>query len=717
MTSDTQHGDLFDTVLVANRGEIACRIIRTLRELGIRSVAVYSDADAEAEHVRRADTAIRIGPAEARSSYLDVAAVVEAALRSGAAAVHPGYGFLSENADFARACRDAGLVFIGPDDRALETMADKIRAKNHVAGYGVPVTPGIAEPGLDDAALTAAADEIGYPILIKPSAGGGGKGMYAVRSAAELGEALGAARRVATSAFGDDTLFLERLITAPRHIEVQILADRHGHVVHLGERECSLQRRHQKVIEEAPSALLDAATRERIGEAACAVARSVDYVGAGTVEFLVSADAPDEFFFMEMNTRLQVEHPVTEAVTGIDLVAWQVRIASGLPLSFGQSAIELRGHAIEARVYAEDPANEFVPSAGRLLAVHEPSGAGIRVDSGLRAGVDVPAEYDPMLSKVIAWGDDRSEAIARLREALADTVVLGVRTNLEYLIALLDEPAVRVGDLDTGLIERSLPGMRFREADDGVLVAAALIRHRDAWPSAADSPWSRPTGWRVGGAIGARYAFTLERGTASGVPGGSAGLESRTGGDAVVVTVSGPPEDAHVLIGSVGDDPTTENTAPARPARLIADELEPARSLFTYDGRARSVRHARAGEALWLATDGFTATLQIRSRAASLAADIASRARSLGPVSPEVRSPMPGTVVAVGARHGEAVDAGAMLVTIEAMKMEHRLLSPAAGIVAIDVETGQTVTSGQLVATVTPHEGDPTHPPREETTL
>ena len=375
-----------DTVLVANRGEIAVRVIRTLRAMGIRSVAVFSEADRDARHVREADTAVLLGPAAARESYLVIEKVIAAARATGAQAIHPGYGFLSENSKFAGACADAGIAFLGPSAHAIEVMGDKITAKNAVAKFDVPVVPGIARPGLSDDELIAAAGDIGYPVLVKPSAGGGGKGMRLVEEPGALAEALRSARREAASAFGDDTLFLERFVLRPRHIEVQILADGHGNVVHLGERECSLQRRHQKVIEEAPSPLLDEATRARIGEAACNTARSVDYSGAGTVEFIVSADKPDEFFFMEMNTRLQVEHPVTELVTGLDLVEWQVRVAAGEPLGFTQDDITLTGHAIEARVYAEDPSRGFLPTGGLVADVVEPAGPGVRVDSGLQPG-------------------------------------------------------------------------------------------------------------------------------------------------------------------------------------------------------------------------------------------------------------------------------------------------------------------------------------------
>ena len=433
----TPQKPLFGTVLVANRGEIACRVIRTLRALGIRSVAVYSDADDDARHVREADVAVRIGPAAATESYLKIEAILKACRDTGAEAVHPGYGFLSENVDFARALAEAGITFIGPGVESLNVMGDKIRSKNHVTGYGVPVVPGIAKPGMTDAQLIEAAAGVGFPLLIKPSAGGGGKGMHIVERPEDLAATLATARRVAASAFGDDTLFLERLVLTPRHIEVQVLADNHGNVIHLGERECSLQRRHQKVIEEAPSPLLEslpdgAEIRARLGEAACNAARSVSYSGAGTVEFLVSDNAPDEFFFMEMNTRLQVEHPVTEMVTGIDLVEWQVRIAAGEELTVRQDDVVLTGHSVEARVYAEVPEKNFMPSGGEVLLLDErgtiftamddldsvtPADADpdIRIDSSLLTGLEISSDYDPMVAKVIAWGRDRTGRTGQTR--------------------------------------------------------------------------------------------------------------------------------------------------------------------------------------------------------------------------------------------------------------------------------------------------------------
>ena len=404
---------MFGTVLVANRGEIAVRVIRTLRALGIGSVAVYSDADARARHVRAADVAVRLGPAPAADSYLNAGAIVAAARQTGAQAVHPGYGFLAENAAFARACADAGLTFIGPPPAAIEAMGDKIRAKATVAAAGVPVVPGAGDPSMTERDLVTAAPAVGFPLLIKPSAGGGGKGMRLVRAESELAGAIAGARREATAAFGDGTLLLERFIDRPRHIEIQVFADTHGHTVHLGERECSLQRRHQKIIEEAPSPLLDGARRDAMGGAATEVARSVGYVGAGTVEFIVSGDRPGDFYFMEMNTRLQVEHPVTEMVTGLDLVEWQLRVAAGEALPLRQEEIRLTGHAVEARVYAEDPARGFLPTGGTVLALAEPAGPHVRTDSGLTAGLDVTSSYDPMLAKVIAWAPDRDAALRR----------------------------------------------------------------------------------------------------------------------------------------------------------------------------------------------------------------------------------------------------------------------------------------------------------------
>ena len=655
---------MFETVLVANRGEIAVRVIRTLRRLGIRSVAVYSDPDADARHVLEADTAVRLGPAAARESYLDIDKVVDAAVRTGAQAIHPGYGFLSENADFAAACERAGVVFLGPPALAIQVMGDKITAKNAVAAFDVPVVPGVAKPGLTDDDLVAAAEEIGYPVLIKPSAGGGGKGMRLVEDPARLREALVSARREAASSFGDDTLFLERFVLRPRHIEVQVLADTHGNVVHLGERECSLQRRHQKVIEEAPSPLLDTSTRARIGAAACNTARSVDYVGAGTVEFIVSAERPDEFFFMEMNTRLQVEHPVTEAVTGLDLVEWQLRVAAGEKLAFAQDEIELRGHAIEARLYAEDPARGFLPTGGQVLQVFEPSGDGVRVDSSLLAGTLVGSDYDPMLSKVIAHGTDRDEALAKLDAALAQTMVLGVQTNIEFLRFLLADKRVRAGDLDTGLLDERVADFAPLPAPDDVLAAGGLYRQ---WAlslrglQAAGNPWAVPTGFRVGGA-----AAPVR--TAMRTP-----LRSET------VSVWGLPEAARV---QVGDGETHSASA----------QVERALMSVTLDGLRREYRWAEEDRHLWIADERGTWHLR--------EAEEQKIHRAAGARQAEILSPMPGSVIAVQASSGAPVSEGDVVVVVEAMKMEHSLAAPASGKVEVLVSVGDQVKVDQVLARI-----------------
>jgi acetyl-CoA/propionyl-CoA carboxylase biotin carboxyl carrier protein len=734
---------LFEAVLVANRGEIACRIISTLRSLGIRSVAVYSDADADARHVRLADDAVRLGPAPARQSYLDIDAVLSAVQASRAQAVHPGYGFLSENEQFARALAEAGVVFIGPGVTALTVMGDKIRAKNHVAGYGVPVVPGIAEPNLQDSDLMAAAQHIGYPLLIKPSAGGGGKGMQVVTGPRELPAALTTARRVAAAAFGDDTLFLERLIDRPRHIEVQILADNHGQVIHLGERECSLQRRHQKVIEEAPSSLLDPDTRARIGAAACDAARSVGYSGAGTVEFLVSDSAPDEFFFMEMNTRLQVEHPVTELVTGLDLVREQVLIAAGRPLTLTQEDIVLTGAAVEARVYAETPATGFLPTTGTVLALQEPTGVGVRVDSALQQGLEVGPHYDPMLAKVIAWAPDRAQALARLDRALAETSVLGLGTNIEYLRLLLADDDVRAGRLDTTLIERKLPALQFRTPDDGMLAAAALAIFAEGWldqAGQADGPsssrvaegragqarevegrssslWHTETGWRLGVPQPVRMMLALP-GEGSGqatvellnphVRDGAvrAGVRVRrpaasmsdpdSTATAPPTSMSDPDSTATAPLTSEAD-PATDETAPA--TLTLADAGATARLQF--HDRTRPFQLVVTGNTVWIGQDGFSCALHRVTREAQLAAALAAVDPAVVAADPEVRSPMPGTVVSVNAPDGSAVEPGQVLLSVEAMKMEHQLTATIAGTVHLSLQPGDLVKAGQIVATIT----------------
>ncbi len=652
----------FDTVLVANRGEIAVRVIRTLKAMGIVAVAGYSDVDAAARHVAEADVAVAIGPVPARDSYLNIPAVVDAALRTGSQAVHPGYGFLSENADFAAALAAAGVTFIGPSAHAIQTMGDKIADKATVSAFGVPVVPGIARPGLTDADLVAAADEIGYPVLVKPSAGGGGKGMRLVERPADLPAALVGARRESAAAFGDDTLFLERFVLRPRHIEVQVLADTYGNVVHLGERECSLQRRHQKVIEEAPSPLLDAATRSRIGPAACDTARSVDYTGAGTVEFIVSADKPEEFFFMEMNTRLQVEHPVTEMITGWDLVEWQVRIAAGDKLIASQADIVFNGHAVEARVYAEDPARGFLPTGGHVLELAEAKGPGVRVDSGLQAGMVVGSEYDPMLAKVIAHGADRAAALRALDRALARTAVLGVVTNVEFARFLLADPDVAAGRLDTGLLDRRAGDFVARTAADEQFIAAAAYRWLRLFPGPGADLWEVPSGWRAG--VAAPVSVRL-----------------RAGERTEHVHITGTPNGAAVHIAD-GE------------SHSLSVDLTCERLAVILDGVRTEYTVAAAGNQIWLAGEGATAVLEeVRE------APVRPEDERAGDV--ELASPMPGAVVAVGVGDDDEVAAGTVVVTVEAMKMEHTLAAPVDGVVELFVAVGDQVKVGQPLARIT----------------
>ncbi|MGW6423150.1 acetyl/propionyl/methylcrotonyl-CoA carboxylase subunit alpha [Nocardia sp. NPDC055053] len=669
----------FDTVLVANRGEIAVRVIKTLRAMGIRSVAVYSDADADARHVREADVAVRLGPAPARESYLSIEKVVDAALRSGAQAVHPGYGFLSENSAFAAALADADIVFLGPPAKAIEVMGDKITAKKTVTAFGVPVVPGLAEPGLSDEQLITAAAEVGYPVLVKPSAGGGGKGMRRVDRAEDLPAALVSARREAGASFGDDTLFLERFVTRPRHIEVQVLADKYGNVVHLGERECSLQRRHQKVIEEAPSPLLDAATRARIGTAACNTARSVDYVGAGTVEFIVSADRPDEFFFMEMNTRLQVEHPVTEMVTGVDLVECQVRVAAGQKLARTQDEIHLVGHAIEARVYAEDPGRGFLPTGGTVLALAEPNGPGVRVDSGLSEGTVVGSDYDPMLSKVIARGTTRADALAALDRALEQTVLLGVTSNIEFLRFLLADDDVQAGRLDTALLDRRVADFQPAAVTDDEFIAAAAYHWLRRWPSTGGDPWSVPSGWRLGAP-----APTVIR---------------LAGGDQIRhVFISGTPESAIVRLEA--DDTARPGAhADESDSRSLAAALLDGRLTLTVDGLRRVHRVAEADGQLWVSGDGGVAVLREVAEAS-----VRGDAAHVGDA--EIRSPMPGSVIATPVADGATVEVGDPVIVIEAMKMEHALTAPVAGTVELLAQPGAQVKLDQVLVRVIAHPTD-----------
>jgi acetyl-CoA/propionyl-CoA carboxylase biotin carboxyl carrier protein len=664
------------TVLIANRGEIAVRIIRTLRAAGVRTVAVYSQPDARAAHVQLADEAILLGPAAAAKSYLDISKVIAAARRTGADAIHPGYGFLSENASFAQACQDAGIIFMGPSAAAISVMGDKISAKAAVSARGVPTVPGISRPGLTDQELIQGAAEVGYPVLVKPSAGGGGKGMRRVEDPAELPAALQASRREASSSFGDDALFIERFVDTPRHIEVQIAADAHGNVVHLGERECSLQRRHQKVIEEAPSALLDTAGRDRIGAAACDAALSVGYVGVGTVEFIVSAKRPDEFFFMEMNTRLQVEHPVTELVTGLDLVAIQLAIARNELLPVAQEDISLRGHAVEARVYAEDPAHGFLPSGGTVLALREvdtltgaaPYTPGIRTDSGLLAGTVVGSHYDPMLSKVIAYGTDRADALARLDAALGQTAVLGVKTNIGFSRFLLGLDEVTAGQLDTGLLDRRAPEYVPSAAPDAAYAAVALHRLLTLEEGSDDSLWSHPNGFRLGAAA----PFGLR-------------LQGELG--AIAVSVSSTPGQARVVLEQESiQDSTTVSVQAWRSAEGVD---------IVVDGELSRWLIAAEAAGCWLSNGAGTwfikeaAPRRLKQFADELAAS-------------SITSPMPGSVIAQFVEQGATVAAGDPVLAVEAMKMEHSLAAPRAGTVRYHVTVGDQVNVDQVLVDIEP---------------
>ena len=620
---------MFERVLVANRGEIAVRVMRTLRALGVSPVAIHSDADAGAPHVRSADHAVRVGPAPVRQSYLDIEAVIAAALTSGAEAVHPGYGFLSENPEFADACSTAGLVFIGPPVSAMAAMADKIAAKLTVSAAGVSVVPGTDRGGLDDEALIRVVEErIGYPALVKPSAGGGGKGMRLVGDASELPAALASARREAAAAFGDDTLLVERFITAPRHVEIQVLADGHGNIVHLGERECSLQRRHQKIVEEAPAVFLPGHVRLAMAEQALAAARSCGYVNAGTVEFIVSGDDPENFYFMEMNTRLQVEHPVTEMVFGVDLVAEQVRVAAGATLVAEQASLRPVGHAVEARVYAEDPARDFLPTGGTIRSLRWPMGAGVRVDAGVGDGSAVTSDYDPMLAKVIAHGTDRAEALGRLADALGDTVVVGIGTNTGFLRELLRHPDVRSGRLDTDLVNREIDGL-VRTVPPTALAAVVEA----SGPSAHDGAWTALAGWRHGSPAPIRRRFGIAGSThevtwAPGLAGGGR------------VTVDGVPSD--IDGGALGE----WTVIPLGTDRWWVTGLG-----WGWEVLEADAERGRGGAAAGGGGDGC------------------------------VRSPMPGTVLMIDVAVGDAVTAGQRLCVVEAMKMEHALVAPFDGVV------------------------------------
>lgn len=636
---------LLTSVLIANRGEIAVRVIRTARRMGLRTVAVHSEADADAMHVRLADDSVPIGPAAARESYLVIDRIIAAAKATGVEAIHPGYGFLSERAEFAEACANAGLVFIGPPASAIRAMGLKDGAKALMQKAGVPVVPGYHGDMQDAAFLKTKAGAIGYPVLIKAVAGGGGKGMKRVDKAVEFEDALASAQREAANAFGDPRVLIEKYISSPRHIEIQVFGDTHGNVVHLFERDCSLQRRHQKVIEEAPAPGMPPAMRDAMGRAAVEAAKAVGYVGAGTVEFIADGSAglaADRFYFMEMNTRLQVEHPVTEAITGQDLVEWQIRVASGERLPKLQQDLTITGHAVEARLYAEDPEKGFLPSTGRLSALSFPDGPGLRIDTGVSAGGTVSPHYDPMIAKVIAHGDTRDEALDRLSAALCGTLVAGPRTNTAFLRALADAPGFRAGTFDTGFIDRNLDALgAVPQAVDATAVRAAALALLPA--GGGRDPWDSADGFQLGG----------ERVTP------------------LPLVVDGERLDVNVVWSrdvTVDHQGRSSRATPPDDAVLVCD----ATGLIVVRGMRQT--HVTRFDPLAVDLDHLDG-------------------------SGIIKAPMHGKVIAVFVEAGAEVARGDRVAIIEAMKMEHTLVASADGrVLEVGAVVGAQVNEGAMVA-------------------
>ena len=645
---------MFKSVLIANRGEIACRIISTARRLGLRTIAVYSDVDRNALHVRLADEAVHIGPSPAAQSYLSSARLIAAARTSGADCVHPGYGFLSENAEFAQSCHDAGIVFVGPPPTAIRAMGVKDRAKALMEKAGVPVVPGYHGERQEPKFLKQKAYELGYPLLIKAVAGGGGKGMRRVDKHADFDAALEAAQREAHNAFGDVRMLIEKYVSTPRHIELQVFADRHGNAIHLGERDCSLQRRHQKVIEEAPAPGMSEELRAMMGAAAVAAAKAVGYEGAGTVEFIADGAGglkAGGFWFMEMNTRLQVEHPVTEAVTGLDLVEWQFRVASGEPLPLKQDQVRLSGHAVEARLYAEDPAHGFLPSTGKLVALQFPQGEGLRIDAGVEAGNEVTPFYDPMIAKLIAHGTTREQALDRLAAALEQTVALGPRTNLGLLAALARAGDFRTGNFDTGFIDHNLTALgaapQSLDLAAAALGARTLLQSGQGRIAAAEtpsSPWDATDAFQLSGSRVLALPLIAD-------------------GEAVMAQVKFDAQGANVSVGGA----------------------KPAADAFA----------AVSGNVAYVLHQGRQTKVSLRDLASGQGAD-----QSQGGL---IRAPMHGKVLAVLVQQGASVIRGERLAIIEAMKMEHTLTAPIDGVV-IEIATAPNaqVSEGAKVMVIEP---------------
>jgi 3-methylcrotonyl-CoA carboxylase alpha subunit len=665
---------MFNKILIANRGEIACRVIKTARRMGIRTVAVYSEADANARHVRLADEAVLLGPAPARESYLVADKIIEACQRTGAQAVHPGYGFLSENEDFAEALSAAGLVFIGPPASAIRAMGSKSEAKKLMGAANVPLTPGYHGDDQRPTLLHAEAEKIGYPVLIKAAAGGGGKGMRLVEKSEDFPDALASCKREAISSFGDDHVLIEKYITKPRHIEIQVFADAQGNCVYLFERDCSVQRRHQKVLEEAPAPGMTEARRREMGEAAVAAAKAVGYVGAGTVEFIANQDGT--FFFMEMNTRLQVEHPVTEMITGQDLVEWQLRVAAGQPLPLRQEQLEIRGHALEARIYAEDANKGFLPATGKLVRLVPPAESiNVRVDTGIEEGDEITPYYDPMIAKLIVWDETRDGALARMRKALADYRIAGLTTNIDFLSRLVACPAFAKADLDTGLIERQKDFL-FPAAQpvprDALLVATVgeLLWEQHAAKQAAQtsgdpwSPWHARDGWRMN--LSAARTISFRDGETL------VDVQVRYRGERWEISLAG---EATTASGKKLDGDRFAVELDDR--RLIA-------SVVAVDDKRTVFLH------------GSTYSL--------LRDDPLHRVDAGDSHGGGLTAPMPGKVVALLAQPGQKVEKGMPLLILEAMKMEHTITAPAAGVVkAFCYAAGEQVTDG---AALVEFEGD-----------
>ena len=671
---------MFNKILIANRGEIACRVAATARRMGIRTVAVYSDADAGSKHVAVCDEAVWIGPAAAKESYLRGEKIIEVAKATGAQAIHPGYGFLSENAEFAEACEKAGLVFIGPPGSSMRAMGSKSAAKQLMEGAKVPLVPGYHGDNQEPEFLRQQADGIGYPVLLKASAGGGGKGMRVVERSEDFVAALGSCKREAISSFGDDKVLVEKYLQRPRHIEIQVFADKLGNCVYLHERDCSVQRRHQKVLEEAPAPGMPADRRAAMGEAAVNAARAVGYVGAGTVEFIANQDG--SFYFMEMNTRLQVEHPVTEMITGTDLVEWQLRVAFGEPLPKKQHELGIHGHAIEARIYAENPEKGFLPSIGTLRHMDTPDAvnfelggvagvepAAVRIDSGVREGDAISPFYDPMIAKLIVWGTDRTQALARLSQALADFQIVGLATNIAFLKRLVDGEAFSTADLDTGLIERNgatlFPPSKAAPAGALALAAVALIegeKRLSAGASAnAADPWGQAQGWRLNGDYRRVLSFGDEH--AAGLPGG-----------AYQVGVVYHPQGWELDVNGVKQPLTVSGHAGATLSVRLGEQ--------SMHGAVR-----RDGDLFHVFSNGEHHMLAYN--------DPMAHAGELEAAGGRLTAPMPGKVVAVLVEAGQEVKKGDPLVIMEAMKMEHTIAAPSSGLVEeVLYAVGDQVTDG-----------------------